>query len=66
MHCGFAVVGAVVSLGASMKLNAVSDNDYQYESEPANVVKTVYVPGISGLFAASEQPIAYVVAVSMI
>ena len=53
------------SLGASMKLNAVSDDDYQYESEPANVAKTLYVPGTSGLYAVANTPSASVVAVPM-
>ena len=61
MDCGAAVVGAGVTLGASMTLNAVSDDDCQYKSEPANVAKTLYVPGTSGLYAVANTPSASVV-----
>ena len=61
MDCGAAVVGAGVTLGASMTLNAVSDDDCQYKSEPAYVAKTLYVPGTSGLYAVANTPSASVV-----
>jgi hypothetical protein len=35
IDCGVAVVGEGVTLGACITLNAVSDDDCQYESEPA-------------------------------
>ena len=63
IDCGTAVVGAGVTLGACMTLNAVSDDYCQYESEPPNIANTLYVPGTSGLYAVANTPSASVVAV---
>ena len=54
-------VGAVVAAGAGSTAKLVSEDDGQYDSDPANVAKTVYLPGMSGVHWKLNAPLVSLV-----